>query len=132
MHLTNFILVFFACGSSVWFVSMFIAFRRSRMAPKCWSCGHSKVVAWKNHRSDYLALLSMMVPLRCMGCLTRFYGLRWVRPAARRRSGTPAVHVPRPQIIPVRLRIFAFSSKSKPAPVPLSNQTAGIESRDLQ
>ena len=34
MHLTNFILVFFACGSSVWFVSMFIAFRRSRMSPE--------------------------------------------------------------------------------------------------
>ncbi len=121
MHLTNFILAFFGCGSTLWLVRMIIAYRRSRMAPKCWCCGMSKVVPWKIHRTDYLALLSMMVPMRCLGCLTRFYGLRWVRPASRKAAGTKRPPVPQPQIIPVRLRVRASLDEAKSTAVAVSN-----------
>ena len=120
MHLTNFILVFLACGSTVWFVGMFIAFRRSRMAPKCPCCGAYKVVPWKIHRSDYLALLSMMIPLRCLSCLSRFYGLRFVRPS-RRHADTQRGPAFRPQAIPVQLRVRPSMDESKTTPVAVSN-----------
>jgi hypothetical protein len=121
MHLTNFILAFFGCGSTLWLVRMIIAYRRSRMAPKCWCCGMSKVVPWKIHRTDYLALLSMMVPMRCLGCLTRFYGLRWVRPASRKSASTKRRPVPQPQLIPVRLRVRTNLDEAKATAVAVSN-----------
>ena len=61
------------------------AYGRSRMMPVCCKCG-----AWKVCRSrtlyarDTLALFAMLVPLRCMGCLSRFYGMRGVAPRADR------------------------------------------------
>jgi hypothetical protein len=80
----NFVLIFFAGVIAVWLVRMVIAVRRSRMAPLCWYCGASKVAQAQIIRpSDYLPRLSLLVPLRCLGCLTRFYGVRGVLPATR-------------------------------------------------
>jgi hypothetical protein len=82
MALINFVLIFIAGAMVVWLVRMVIAFRRTRMAPRCWYCGASKVArAQIYRRSDFLPRLSWLVPLRCLGCLTRFYGVRGVRPA---------------------------------------------------
>jgi hypothetical protein len=45
--------------------------------PMCWRCGAGKV-----HRStsysiiDFLVKFLFLVPYRCRGCLSRFYGLR--------------------------------------------------------
>jgi hypothetical protein len=65
---------------------MVLAFRRSRMVPCCWYCGASKVAKAQVYRpSDYLPLLSFLVPLRCLGCLARFYGMRGALPASPER-----------------------------------------------
>ena len=72
----------------VWLARIAIAFLRHRMVPQCWRCGAYKVVRSTNYRySDYLPMLSLMIPLRCRGCLTRFYGLR---PIELRRSHHPS------------------------------------------
>ena len=61
------------------------AFIRSRMIPICWSCG-----AWKVMRSrslqgrDLFPLLCLLIPVRCHGCLQRFYALRGVEPQSER------------------------------------------------
>ena len=72
-------LVFLGGLTVVLLARMAIAFERHRMAPQCWRCGAYKVVKCTRYRSsDYLAMLGLMIPLRCMGCLTRFYGLRGI------------------------------------------------------
>jgi|ERR1700731_3762475 hypothetical protein len=84
MELINFVLIFFAGAIAVWFTRMIVAFRRTRAAPHCQYCGAMKVARAQIYRGkDFLPRLSLMVPLRCLGCLTRFYGIRGVRPAWR-------------------------------------------------
>jgi hypothetical protein len=110
---TTFVLLIFSvCAAALWLVRIGIAFWRTRLCPHCWYCGASKVVEAKTYRRlDYLTLLSLMVPLRCQGCLKRFYGIRGVRPATApshanvvaRAEKSPAYQVP------VRIRIPAFS-----------------------
>ena len=80
MDFTKFVLPFIACIIPLWIVRMGIAYWRSRNVPHCWFCGASKVTLCRTRRTDTLALISLMVPLRCLGCLTRFYGLRGVAP----------------------------------------------------
>ena len=84
MAVITFPLIFSAGVIAIWIVRMVLAFRRSRMAPVCWYCGASKVAkAQIYRRSDYLPRLCLLVPLRCLGCLTRFYGIRIALPAER-------------------------------------------------
>jgi hypothetical protein len=113
MELTNFLLIFSAGIAVIWFIRIVIAFRRSRVAPHCWYCGATKVARSKTYRrSDYLPLLSLMVPLRCLGCLTRFYGVRGVRSAPRRHSvgmAQPAASRGLQVRVVVRMRIPAFT-----------------------
>ena len=70
---------------------------RSRNVPHCWYCGASKVTLCRTRLGDTLPRLSMLVPLRCLGCLTRFYGLRGALPLsgefARVRRPHSPVHV---------------------------------------
>ena len=74
-----FMLVYSSLAILPWMAAIVIAIRRSRMAPVCGNCGARKVIRTSAHRlRDILPALSLMVPLRCMGCLARTYGLRGV------------------------------------------------------
>jgi hypothetical protein len=68
MNFTKFALPFIACIIPLWIVRMVTAYSRSRHFPHCWFCGASKVTLRRTRRTDTLALMSMMVPLRCLGC----------------------------------------------------------------
>jgi hypothetical protein len=49
--------------------------------PMCWRCGASKVRRSAMHSmTDLVAKFLFMVPYRCRGCRSRFYGLRTWRP----------------------------------------------------
>jgi hypothetical protein len=87
MNFTNFVLPFIACIIPLWIVWIGYAYWRSRNVPHCWFCGASKVTLCRTRRTDTLALISLMVPLRCLGCLTRFYGLRGVSPLSGEFTG---------------------------------------------
>jgi len=120
---TTFLLLVFSVGAAaLWFVRMAIAFWRTRLVPHCWYCGASKVIEARTFRAmDYLSLLSFMVPLRCQGCLTRFYGVRGCVPAAkaivlRQPVTAMAREEQAPQVrFRSKLRIPSFS-KAKTAP----------------
>jgi hypothetical protein len=73
--------------AGIWSFIVGRALFRSRMAPICWRCGAWKVAPDTNfRRSDVFALFSLMVPMRCGGCLRRFYGVRGVAPQQHRPS----------------------------------------------
>ena len=67
-------------GVTGWLFILARAYVRSRMLPMCWQCG-----AWKVNpsstlrRHDLLPLLSMLIPVRCGGCLRRYYGVRGIK-----------------------------------------------------
>jgi hypothetical protein len=50
------------------------SFVRGWLAPACWCCGAHKVRKSRSDRlMDRAALLTLLRPLRCTGCRTRFY-----------------------------------------------------------
>ena len=67
------------------FASAGTLYFRSRMIPMCWSCG-----AWKTapsrelRRLDFIPLLLLLTPVRCIGCFRRFYTFRFVKPQVHR------------------------------------------------
>jgi hypothetical protein len=62
-------------------VSLIRAASRSWSLPMCWRCGASKVRRSAIYSiTDLVAKFLFMVPYRCRGCRSRFYGLRTWRP----------------------------------------------------
>ena len=67
-------------GAMGWLFMLARAYVRSRMLPMCWRCG-----AWKVNpsstlcRLDLLPLLTLLIPVRCGGCLRRYYGVRGIK-----------------------------------------------------
>ncbi len=60
-------------------VALWRTYSHTRMLPMCWRCG-----AWKVNPCSMLSPLTMLIPVRCQGCLRRFYTLRGVRPRKER------------------------------------------------
>ncbi len=83
----TFFLVYAALGALPWIAAIILAVRRSLMAPVCCQCGARKVIRSNARRlRDILPLMSLMVPLTCVGCLARFYGVRGINPSKNKHA----------------------------------------------
>jgi hypothetical protein len=74
-------------AAGLWLAVLVRAYRRSRMMPNCWHCGAGKVRTARILRVwDYIPLLSFLWPVRCAGCLRRYYTMHGIGPARQREE----------------------------------------------
>jgi hypothetical protein len=63
---------------AVWVMSFAVWFTRALKLPQCCKCGAPKVRRSRvDGLVDRVALLLLLIPLRCSGCRARFYALRF-------------------------------------------------------